>query len=626
MTCIDAWTVHRTKIRNRVGARVSGLAAAVSAIAWMLLLPRPAFGHAGHFGHGPVDSGLPFELIGAVALLGVLALRWIRSHRRRLATVVLSPKTHVRGLVVGLLVVVLASPALAADPNLSTPAPGPNPNGGKAGTQSLDTVGPDILVYGPTSGGYAETTPGVNVTVWDSATWSSKTTADFAAFDAIVFGDQPICFGDPNRWAAAVANRQVWTQAITGNVIMNGTDPDYHGKSLLVHQSVQFAATDDQPSPGPGLYVSLSCAYHGEPSIVPVALLGGLGEFTVTGVQSCPTSPTKWPTTRPWRGSTTRSSPTGRARPTTSSSAGRSAISPSRSSRTPRPFRRCPSTPPRMASKVTSTCSPKARHRRASPRPTTPMAIASPTRSSWRRLRPGPAPTRTTRIRTATDCSIPGKSAASRARVSICRPEMHRVTTFWATLAPRGMSAWDCANQPGIVDATRHVTDNFVCMNQPPDPNHKDVFIEIDWQDCRKGEYACPEVQFFGVTLAQPDDTHHAPDVYALADMVATFAAADVSNPDGLTGVNLHIVVDEGIPHTPNCERGSVDRTYFGTPRQKGNLALLAARAQAVRYVWSGHSSVREDSDAPGCALPGDFLQQGLRWSSRRRVRRIAIR
>jgi len=101
-----------------------------------------------------------------------------------------------------------------------------------------------VLSYGPTSGGLADQTPGIEVTVWDEATWTSKSTADFAAFDAIVFGDQPICFDDPTIWDTAVTNRQVWSAAVSGNVIINGTDPDFHFKSLFVHQSVQFAAAD----------------------------------------------------------------------------------------------------------------------------------------------------------------------------------------------------------------------------------------------------------------------------------------------------------------------------------------------------------------------------------------------
>lgn len=117
-----------------------------------------------------------------------------------------------------------------------------------ADTPEADATPFTLLVYGPTSGGSVNTTPGATVTVWDEATWSSKSTEDFAQFDAIAFGDWSGCSQDPQQWATAVANRQVWSRAITGNVIVLGTDPDDgHGKTQLVQQGVQFAAADTDP-------------------------------------------------------------------------------------------------------------------------------------------------------------------------------------------------------------------------------------------------------------------------------------------------------------------------------------------------------------------------------------------
>ena len=40
------------------------------------------------------------------------------------------------------------------------------------------------------------------------------------------------CFEDQDGvWGAAVDNKQVWSTAVSGNVIINGTDPDFHGKT-----------------------------------------------------------------------------------------------------------------------------------------------------------------------------------------------------------------------------------------------------------------------------------------------------------------------------------------------------------------------------------------------------------
>ena len=137
-----------------------------------------------------------------------------------------------------------------------------------------------MLVYGPTSGGIADTLPGYSVTVWDAATWSGKSSADFAAFDVIVFGDWPAFGVYPSTWAPAVANQAVWAPTITGNRVVIGTDPDFHATNgtpaavTVIADLVGFAAAD--PAPGPGLYVALSGAYAGSPP-TPVDLLAPWG-------------------------------------------------------------------------------------------------------------------------------------------------------------------------------------------------------------------------------------------------------------------------------------------------------------------------------------------------------------
>ena len=156
------------------------------------------------------------------------------------------------------------------------------PSGDKAAAATM-------LVYGPTAGGYAETTPGYTITVWTAAQWAVATTAQFAAFNLIVFGDSPpFCFTSPTTvWNAAIANEAVWAPAITGNVLMIGADPDYHillngVPPSIVQNFVNFAASGT----GTGLYLSLSCVYQTSAVGVPVPLLSGLGSFTVEGAQT----------------------------------------------------------------------------------------------------------------------------------------------------------------------------------------------------------------------------------------------------------------------------------------------------------------------------------------------------
>ncbi len=159
------------------------------------------------------------------------------------------------------------------------------------------------------------------------------------------------------------------------------------------------------------------------------------------------------------------------------------------------------------------------------------------------------------------------------------------------------------------VDEQRRVIQRpLECLNEPPDPLHKDVFLEMDWQDCTI-EFACPEV------ISEKDDPlHHAPSISGLQSAMRGFDAASVANPDAITGVSLHILVDEAIPHAPNCDQdSSIARSEsFGTVAQRGDGAVIDARTLGVRYVWSGHSSAHEGIVA--CPNPGrfDFLLQGL--------------
>src|SRR5260221_6188547 len=89
----------------------------------------------------------------------------------------------------------------------------------------------NMLIYGPTSGCHADTAPGYNITIWNAAQWTSATTAQFAAFDVIVFEDcsgGAGCFFSSSIWNTAVATESAWAPAVTGNIFVIGSDPDFH--------------------------------------------------------------------------------------------------------------------------------------------------------------------------------------------------------------------------------------------------------------------------------------------------------------------------------------------------------------------------------------------------------------
>ncbi len=122
----------------------------------------------------------------------------------------------------------------------------------------------------------------------DAATWGAMTTAEFGTYRQLDLGDATCT--SVVAVAAAEANRATWSAAVDGNIILVGTDPVFHsifgpggpqGGDQVVENAMAFAG--DEPTKT-GLYVSLSCYYHGVASGTPVPLLDQFGSFTATGV------------------------------------------------------------------------------------------------------------------------------------------------------------------------------------------------------------------------------------------------------------------------------------------------------------------------------------------------------
>jgi fibronectin type 3 domain-containing protein len=150
-----------------------------------------------------------------------------------------------------------------------------------------------ILLYGPTISGSPDTeatlaaADGFTTTVADASTWSSMTTAQFAAYDAIVFGD-PTCSADHSLLSAAIANEATWSAAVGGPVVVIGTDPIFHqtqgiGQDRLIRNGIEYAASQART----GLYVSLSCFWAGGGH---VDLLDQFGSFDAYPQYGCPNS------------------------------------------------------------------------------------------------------------------------------------------------------------------------------------------------------------------------------------------------------------------------------------------------------------------------------------------------
>ncbi|HET8627389.1 MAG TPA: PKD domain-containing protein [Thermomicrobiales bacterium] len=111
--------------------------------------------------------------------------------------------------------------------------------------------------------------------------WQAKTTADFARYKALVLGDPML--SNAAALQPAVDSMAAWGPAVTGNVIIFGTDTRYHadrGRDVITRQAIAFAA--DEPGKT-GLFATLSQYYDHAPAFTHVPVLDALvpNGFTV---------------------------------------------------------------------------------------------------------------------------------------------------------------------------------------------------------------------------------------------------------------------------------------------------------------------------------------------------------
>lgn len=154
----------------------------------------------------------------------------------------------------------------------------------------------DTTVTGGTSSLEAQAAQSLGLSVEDddATTWASKTTAQFASYSAIIFGD-PTCQYQPDPYLApAEANPGVWGPAVTGNVVVIGTDPVFHapeqaGALSMIADGIAFAASQSGHT---GAYIDLSCYYAEVSGPTDVPVLDAItppGSFETVGQGSgCP--------------------------------------------------------------------------------------------------------------------------------------------------------------------------------------------------------------------------------------------------------------------------------------------------------------------------------------------------
>ncbi len=140
-------------------------------------------------------------------------------------------------------------------------------------------------------------------------------------------------------------------------------------------------------------------------------------------------------------------------------------------------------------------------------------------------------------------------------------------------------------------------------------PNHKDIFVEIDFMDCAVSGSDCAS-----------GDTHsHRPKTAAINAAVQAFANAPVTNPDGVNGIALHLNVGNSISHQnalniPGlCFAGGSGIGNFDTIKaDPANFGPDNPRRFAYHYNLWTHQQVTT-STSSGCAeLPGNDFQVSL--------------
>eukprot|EP01084_Bolivina_argentea_P095730 172079_1 len=153
-------------------------------------------------------------------------------------------------------------------------------------TQATCTHEGKVCIYGGAACGtdyttYIQNTLNLAVDIIDTTRWTSMSSDDFKKCNAIVFCD-PRCSTDPSLLQVAENNANVWSAAVDGNILLIGSDEDFHDQGVpLIQTGLDFVTDNTQYCTG--LYVSLSCYYHAIITPTPVSLLNYFGTFITAG-------------------------------------------------------------------------------------------------------------------------------------------------------------------------------------------------------------------------------------------------------------------------------------------------------------------------------------------------------
>ncbi|HKQ98598.1 MAG TPA: Ig-like domain repeat protein, partial [Candidatus Polarisedimenticolia bacterium] len=156
------------------------------------------------------------------------------------------------------------------------------------------------------------------------------------------------------------------------------------------------------------------------------------------------------------------------------------------------------------------------------------------------------------------------------------------------TAATRALLVFDDADGDGLrddweingvdVDGNGSIDLDLPAMGA--NPLHRDLFVETDWMERQR---VCL------VAACVPGDALE-PQAAAVQALIAAFAAAPVPNPDGATGITLHL--DAGPTSVMNPPTGAL----WGARGRGGRVpldALLGATDAAGNYDWTEFEAIK---------------------------------
>lgn len=153
------------------------------------------------------------------------------------------------------------------------------------------STAPRALIYGPAGTRDVPYLPATAMAVTASESmWRSMTTADFAAYDLIVVGDNYAAV-TAAQLQALFDTRAIWGPAVTGRVVISGFDASAHGSTpgaaLLLRTSLAWVAS----GAGTGLHASTDLGSRHLDYLSPLGSIGGVGMNFDSVIVVTPTHP-----------------------------------------------------------------------------------------------------------------------------------------------------------------------------------------------------------------------------------------------------------------------------------------------------------------------------------------------